>query len=140
MKLADIRFMISATIVAACIGLLGLSPVHAQDAKDFYRGKTITIVVGYAPGGGYDIYARLLSRHLADHIPGKPDVIVQNMPGAASLTAASYVYSVAPQDGTVIAAVDQNTPIFQFLSSKAVRYDVQKVQWLGGMASSNGIV
>ena len=109
----------------------------AQAQSDFYRGKTINLVVGYAPGGGYDIYSRLLARHLGDHIPGKPTVIVQNMPGAAGVVASNYVYTVAPKDGTVIAAVDQNIPMFQLLGGKGVQYDIRKVGWLGTMASSN---
>jgi hypothetical protein len=140
MKLTRVKSAIRSAVVMLGVGLVGVSQASAQAPKDFYRGKTVTIVVGYAVGGGYDAYARLLSRHLGDHIPGKPDVIVQNMPGAASLAAANYVYSVAPQDGTVIAAVDQNTPMFQFLGGKGVHYDVQKAQWLGDMSSSNGIV
>ena len=74
-----------------------VSPVLAQTAvADFYRGKTITIFVGSSPGGGYDLYGRLIGRYLGKHVPGNPGVIVQNMPGAASNVAAAYVYNVAP--------------------------------------------
>src|SRR4051812_16190107 len=76
-------------------------------ANDFYAGKTVTLIVGYGPGGGYDLYARLIARHLGKHIPGAPNIVVQNMAGAGSLRAANYVYKTAPQDGTVIAAVNQ---------------------------------
>src|SRR3954447_7073180 len=72
------------------------------DVADFYRGKTLRILVGYGPGTGYDVYARLLSRHLAKHMPGQPAIIIQNMPGAASLTMLNYLYNVAPRDGTAI--------------------------------------
>ena len=109
-------------------------------ADDFFRGKTINIVVGYAPGGGYDNYARLLSRHLGKHITGQPNIIVQNMPGAASLVAANYVYNIASKDGTTIAAVDQNTGLFQFLGGSGIQYDVAKVGWLGSLSVSNGVV
>jgi tripartite-type tricarboxylate transporter receptor subunit TctC len=111
----------------------------AESIASFYRGKTINIVVGYAPGGGYDIYSRLLSRHLSKHIDGTPNVIVQNMPGAASVVAANYVYAVAPKDGTEIAAIDQNAPMFNLLGGKSTQYDITKVAWLGSMAASNGI-
>jgi tripartite-type tricarboxylate transporter receptor subunit TctC len=81
----------------------------------------------------------LLARHLAKHIDAHPNVIVQNMPGAASVVAANYVYSVAPRDGTVIAAIDQNAPMFNLLGGKGTQYDITKVAWLGSMAASNGI-
>src|SRR3954462_14594391 len=79
-------------------------PALAQDA--FYRGKSVTIVVGYSAGGGYDQYARLVARNLGRHIPGTPNVIVQNMPGAASMTSVRYLDATAPKDGTVITAFD----------------------------------
>jgi tripartite-type tricarboxylate transporter receptor subunit TctC len=130
------------------IALLGLAAIgavafcggaEAQSAAEFYRGKTVAIVVSYAPGGGYDNYSRLLARHLGKHIPGNPTVIVQNMPGGAGITASNHVYAVAPKDGTVIAAVDQNIPMLQLLGGKGVQYDMTKVHWLGNLASSNGI-
>jgi tripartite-type tricarboxylate transporter receptor subunit TctC len=116
------------------------TPAQAQTADEFYKGRTINVVVSYAPGGGYDIYARLFARHINKHIAGTPTVVVQNMPGAASLTATNYVYNVAPQDGSVIAAVDQNIPLFELLNGKGVRYASQKFGWLGSLASANGIV
>src|SRR3954470_11281155 len=78
----------------------------AQDAvAPFYKGKTITIVVGSSPGGGYDLYGRMIARHIGKHIAGNPNVVVSNMPGAASNVAAAYIYNVAPKDGTVIGAL-----------------------------------
>ncbi|MFN4283390.1 MAG: Bug family tripartite tricarboxylate transporter substrate binding protein [Alphaproteobacteria bacterium] len=118
---------------------LAAVPAAAQSPADFYKGKTVSIVVSYAPGGGYDNYSRLLSRHIANHIPGKPTVIVQNMPGGAGITASNHVYVVAPKDGTLIAAVDQNIPMLQLLGGKGVQFDMANVQWLGNIASSNGI-
>src|SRR5215210_2674066 len=73
----------------------------AQPAADFYRGKTLTLIVGYSVGGGYDTYARVLARHMTRHLPGNPSIIVQNMPGAGSLRSANYLYAVAPKDGSV---------------------------------------
>ena len=112
----------------------------AQTAGDFYKGKTVNIIVGFGPGGGYDLYARLLSRHLGRNIPGTPNVVVQNMDGAGSVRAANYVYAVAPKDGTAIAAVNQNAPMYQLLGGAGAQYDATKLQWLGSMANSNGIV
>lgn len=118
---------------------LGAGVAHAQAPADFYRGKTVTVIVGYGPGGGYDIYSRLLARHLGNHIPGGPNVIVQNMPGAAGVVASNNIYVASPKDGTVIAAIDQNIPMFQLLGGKGVKYDATRFAWLGSMAASNGI-
>ena len=115
------------------------SAAQAQAPSEFYRNKTVTLVVGYAPGGGYDIYTRLLARHLGNHIGGAPNVIVQNMPGAAGVVASNNIFVAAPKDGTVIAAVDQNIPMFQLLDGKGVKYDATRFAWLGSMAASNGI-
>jgi tripartite-type tricarboxylate transporter receptor subunit TctC len=115
------------------------SAAQAQAPAEFYRNKTVTLVVGYAPGGGYDIYSRLLARHLGNHIGGAPNVIVQNMPGAAGVVASNNIFVAAPKDGTVIAAVDQNIPMFQLLDGKGVKYDATRFAWLGSMAASNGI-
>lgn len=123
--------------IALAIVTLSTGTIHADD---YYKGKTISIVVGYAPGGGYDTYARLLSRHLGKHITGRPNIIVQNMPGAASLVAANYIYNLAPKDGTSIAAVDQNTGLFQILGGSGIQYDVAKVGWLGSLSVSNGVL
>src|SRR5262245_17678375 len=102
----------------AAAGLALLTPHAGVAQAPFYEGKTITIVVSYAPGGGYDFYSRLLSRHLGNHVPGKPTVVVQNMPAAAGVVAANHVYGAAPKDGTIIAAVDQNIPMFQLLGGE----------------------
>ena len=110
----------------------------AENAADFYKGKAINIVVGFGPGGGYDAYARLLARHMGKHVPGQPSIVVQNMTGGGSVRAANYVYAVAPKDGTVIAAVNQNMPMYQLLGGEGARFDAGKLRWLGSMAYSNG--
>jgi tripartite-type tricarboxylate transporter receptor subunit TctC len=105
----------------------------AQSAvTDFYKGRMVTIVVGTSPGGGYDTYARLLSRHMSKYIPGNPRIQVQNMPGAGSNRAAGYVASVAPKDGTVIAAVFATQPLARVLLKKSqINYDPAKLNYLG---------
>ena len=110
MTLKRVRFS------ALIAGLFLLAPAQADEP--FYAGKTISIVVGFGPGGGYDLYARLLSRFLGNHIPGKPTVIVQNMDGAGGVRAANHVYATAPKDGTVIAGVNQGATMFQLLGGK----------------------
>ena len=125
-------------LFAAVLALVcaAFAPARA-DVADFYRGKSLNIIVGYGPGGGYDLFARLLSRYIGNHIPGKPSVTVQNMPGAASLRAANHLYSVAPKDGTVIASFDRNIPLIAFVSgSPNVQYDPLKLTWLGTLSDS----
>src|SRR5215813_11321872 len=127
-----------ALLVAALV--LASAPAAAQGVADFYRGRTINFVVGFGPGGGYDLYARVISRHIGRHIPGNPAVVVQNMDGAGSVRASNYVYAVAPKDGTVIAAVNQNMPMYQLLGGAGAQFETAKLVWLGSMANSNGVV
>lgn len=98
---------------------------------DFYRGKTITNVVGFGTGGGFDIYARLVAKHLGRHVPGNPAVVVRNMPGAGGRIAADYVYNVASQDGTVLGFVASAIVVDALLDTAEVRFDPQKFTWLG---------
>jgi tripartite-type tricarboxylate transporter receptor subunit TctC len=123
---------------AALIVLSVLLPatVFAQ----YYAGKTVTIIVGYKTGGGYDATARLLARHLPKHIPGKPTVIVQNMPGANSLIAANHVYSVAKPDGLTIGTFNRNLPIAQLTGVQGVKFDMTKFAWIGSAASESTIL
>jgi tripartite-type tricarboxylate transporter receptor subunit TctC len=129
----------------AALGLITFGLGWSQGTKadpvaDFYKGKTVNVIVGFGPGGGYDEYGRLLARHLGKHIPGKPSVIVQNMEGAGSVRAANHVYHVSPKDGTVIAAVNQNMPMYQLLGGAGAQFNSAEMQWLGSMAYSNGLV
>ena len=112
--------------------LLVGSAAIASDS--FYSGKTIRLIVGSAPGGGYDLYSRILARHLTGHIPGAPTIIVQNMPGAGGAKAAAYVASVAPRDGTVIGAVTPGSIINPLLNDKMKsEYDPRQLVFLGSM-------
>src|SRR4051812_12556911 len=96
------RLVRTAAAALASAMALGASAAQAAPAGDFYKGRTVYVIIGYSAGGGYDLYARVLAQHLGKHIPGKPTVIPQNMPGAGSVKAASYVFTAAPKDGTVI--------------------------------------
>src|ERR1700693_244968 len=127
-------------LLAAALPPVLTASAPADDVADFYRGKRINLVVGYGPGGGYDLYARMLGRFLGDHIPGKPTVIAQNMPGAGSRGAANWLYKVAPKDGTVIATLSQTTPTDQALGQPGVQFDVRKFNWIGNMVVVNNIM
>ena len=126
------------TGAASTLGATGWSTAaKAENVADFYKGKTITLLVGYGPGGGYDVYARLLARHIGKFIPGNPAVIVQNMPGAGSLRATNYLYNTAPRDGTVFGTFARNMPFLAILGgNKNVQFDPGKFTWLGSPSSS----
>jgi tripartite-type tricarboxylate transporter receptor subunit TctC len=125
------------------LGALGLSvvmvaasPVCADEVADFYRGKRINLVVSYGTGGGYDVYARVLARHMSRHIPGNPNIIIQNMPGAGSLRGANYIYNVAPRDGTVFGTFARNMALIGLLkTNQNVQFDPLKFTWLGSSSS-----
>ena len=103
---------------------LAATPALADPVEDFYKGKQIQLVVGYEAGGGYDVYARLVARHLGGFVPGKPGVVVQNMPGAGSLRAANYISVTAPKDGTAIATFGRNIPMLGVLGGNSnVQFD-----------------
>lgn len=109
----------------------------AQTVAEFYQGKQIRIVVGTASGGDYDVWARLLARHMARHIPGNPALIVENMPGAGSLVATNHLYNVAPRDGTVIGMVSRSIPAAAVMQVSNVRFDPVKFHWLGSPEVNN---
>jgi tripartite-type tricarboxylate transporter receptor subunit TctC len=113
-----------------------LSPVAAQ-GDPFYKGKQIRIIVGLSTGGGYDRAARMLARHIGKYIPGDPEVLVQNMPGASSVTAANYVWGVAKPDGLTILAPHNNVYLGQLSGQKEVQFDLPKFQWIGSLENDD---
>ena len=108
------------------LAIVPASAGHAQTPADFYRGKTVEIVIGYSVGGGYDIYARLIARHLGKHIPGNPKVVPKNMEGAGGMRIANWLYGAAPQDGTVIGAISRAMAFEPLLGNKAAQYDADQ--------------
>jgi tripartite-type tricarboxylate transporter receptor subunit TctC len=124
-------------IVAAVLALLVALPAHAQF---FYEGKTITIVTSTGVGGTYDVTARLISRHMPRFIPGKPSMIVQNMPGGGNVLATNFMYTIAPKDGTSIATVHNAMPLHQILGGQGVRFDAGKFEWLGSSGAENEVI
>src|SRR5262249_35596355 len=124
---------ILATVLAL---LLVAADARADAVADFYRGKQVSIVVGYGSGGGYDVYARLFARHLGRYIPGRPTVVVQNMPGPADLRSVNYIYNPAPKDGTAIATFARDMPLIGLIGNNPnVRFDARKLTWLGSSSS-----
>ena len=123
--------MNAAASLAFAVLLSFIAPAHADD---FYQGKTLTIIVGYTAGGGYDINARLVSRHIGRHIPGAPTVVVVNMPGAGSLRALEHLERHAPKDGTVIALFDYTQITNSLLTPGKVPIDFRKFKWVGSVA------
>lgn len=135
------HMMRSSIFLAAALAVTGgLAPVSASaDAlADFYKGKRIQIIVGSGPGGGYDTYARLLTRHMGRHIPGNPGFLVKNMEGAGSIVATNFVANVAPKDGTVIAGIQRNAAMVEIMGQKGPQFKAGELNWLGSLANEAG--
>ena len=122
----------SALATAGC----GIGQEAAAQAP-FYQGKTIQIVVGFGPGGGYDAYARLIARWMGNHIPGKPIFVVQNMPGAGTRVAANWLYNVAPRDGATLGTIVQSTPVDQVFGEPGIKFDAARFAWIGNPIVDN---
>jgi hypothetical protein len=118
---------------------LSLISVRAASVEDFYKGKTIQFIVGGTAGGGYDTYTRLIARHFPQYVPGKPNIVVQNMPGAAMLIAANYTYNSAPRDGTVIGHWSGPLILQHMMGNPAVQFDGRKFGWIG-MPTADALV
>jgi tripartite-type tricarboxylate transporter receptor subunit TctC len=124
--------LVKRALVAASLVAASAVPVGAQSVEDFYRGKSVALIIGFSAGGGYDLYARHLARYMGNHIPGKPTIVPQNMAGAGSLRAANYIYSVAPKDGSAFGTFSRTTGINPLLESGAT-FDGTKFTWLGSV-------
>jgi len=119
---------------------MNLSLSLPASAQDFYAGKTVTIFVGYAAGSGYDVNARFVARHISAQLPGKPTVIVQNMPGAGALNAANHLANTAAKDGTAMALVARGMGIEPMLGGKGVRFDPLKLHWIGSTSRETSVI
>lgn len=128
-------FALASIIVVECF-VAPASQAAGDPIADFFHGREISIYTGYPPGGGYDIYGRLVARHLGRFIPGNPNVIPQNMPGAGSLKAANYLYNVAPKDGTALGLVAQTVALEQVLGTAGISYDAAKFNWIGRVTTN----
>jgi tripartite-type tricarboxylate transporter receptor subunit TctC len=119
---------------------LSATAALAQPAADFYKGKTVTLVISSSSGGGYDVMGREIAKYLGSHIPGNPRVVVSNMPGAGGIVAMNYFYRNAPKDGTFIAGMQNNTPFEPLLGTKEAQYDPTKFNWLGSPSAEVGLI
>lgn len=133
MKGASRGLCVLAWLAALCIG-----PGAAAD--DFYKGKTVSFIIGSAPGGGYDLYSRLVAGHIGRHLAGQPSVIPQNMPGAASIKASFYLYNSAPKDGTAIGMVDEAIYLNQILDPQEAKTDATKFNWIGRILPNSAVL
>jgi tripartite-type tricarboxylate transporter receptor subunit TctC len=115
-------------------------PAWAADENDYYRGKTITIVVPIGPGGAYDAYARLVSRHLGKHISGNPTIIARNMPGGGGVIASNYVYNVAPQDGTTLTIITSSFANEHLFGNPQIRYDARRFLAIGRLLDTTSVL
>lgn len=132
------KTMLALVVIIIAAFLLVGAPAKAR-ANEFYAGKTITIIVGYAAGGGYDTYARVFARHVGKHIPGNPNVIVENMTGAGSLVAANFLYNKAKPDGLTIGSFGGGLVTQQALGLKGIRFDARKFEWIASLRSGSPV-
>ena len=118
---------------------LGAVPANAQSAAEPFAGKNVTLIIGFGPGGGYDLWGRILARHIGKHLPGKPNVVPQNMPGAGSYVAASHIYGAAPKDGTVFAIIARDAALGPLSNAPGARFDATKLSWLGSPTKEHNV-
>ena len=132
-----LRVVVSLFGLCACV--LAPPALGQSAVEEFYRGKQVNLIVGYGPGGGYDIAARLVARHLGRYLPGHPNIVVQNMPGAGSLRAANYLYAAAPKDGTTLGLFGSDMPLIGLIANNSnIQFDPRKFVWLGSSSSFAG--
>lgn len=132
------RLLIVHALAASTISLMPLV-ASAQSPAEFYAGRTLEMVIGYAAGGSNDLFARAVAQHIAKYIPGKPQMISRNMPGAGSIAAGNYTYNVAPRDGSVLCAISQGGPLQAKLQPDTVKFDPSKFGWIGRVSSSANV-
>jgi tripartite-type tricarboxylate transporter receptor subunit TctC len=120
-------------LLVLCALAVGTAPAVSQPATGFYKGRTISFLIGYGPGTGYDVYARLLLRHMGRHIPGNPNMVPENMPGAGSMVMVNHLYNVAAKDGTVIGMPARNLVIEPLFGNAQAKFDGTKFTWIGSM-------
>ncbi len=132
------KAMVKGAVLAAAMVLTGA--IAPAQADDFYKGKTMTFVVGFGVGGSYNGYSRLIAAHIGKFLPGNPTVVVQNMPGAGSVRATNYLYVIAPKDGTAIGMIDQGIQAYELMGRKGLKADIPKFNWIGRLVSNSAVL
>jgi tripartite-type tricarboxylate transporter receptor subunit TctC len=130
--------MIRAKLIVALV-IAGVSAAHAQTVEQFYKGRQVSLIVGFNPGGAYDPYARAVARHLPRHLPGGPDIVVKNMQGAGSVRAANYLYNVAPRDGSELGLIAGSAALEPMFGVRPAQFEGQKFTWLGSANDEPGV-
>src|SRR3954454_8217062 len=131
MRLWLIALLSSRLGVALVTAAILAAPAGAQSPAESLAGKNVTLIIGFGPGGGYDLWGRLVARHIGKHLPGNPTVVPQNMPGAGSYVAASHIYAAAPKDGTTFAIIARDAALGPLSGAPGARFDATKMSWLG---------
>jgi tripartite-type tricarboxylate transporter receptor subunit TctC len=132
--------MVPLVVVSVAMGLATFMVLSADAQEDFYKGKTIRLIVGLAPGGGYDLYSRVIGRHLGKHIAGNPTIVVENMQGAGSVIAANYMYKAAKPDGLTIGHILGGLFLQQLLENPAIEFDARKFEYIGVPAQDHFLI
>jgi len=130
--------LIALVVSMASLAQFGVAPAAAQAGADF-SGKSLNMIIGFGPGGGYDLWGRTVARHIGKHLPGKPNVVPQNMPGAGSFNAANHIYSVAPKDGTVMGIIARDAALGPLTGASGARFDATKISWLGSPTTETNV-
>ena len=125
------RRMLAAALTATIASLAAPPSALAQSVEAFYKGKQVSVLIGFGPGGANDAWARSLARHMGKHIPGNPTLVPQNMPGAGTLKLANHLYNLAPKDGTVFGLINRGIPLEPLLGGDATQFDPLKMNWIG---------
>jgi tripartite-type tricarboxylate transporter receptor subunit TctC len=141
-KQAKLRTLSAALLASGAAGWISIAtalPLAAQSPAEPYAGKTVQLIIGFGPGGGYDLWGRTLARHLGKHLPGKPTIAPQNMEGAGSYRAANFIYSVAPKDGTTIAIIARDVALGPLTGTPGARFDATRLSWIGSPTRETNI-
>jgi len=127
-------------LLSVVLFLAAEQAAHAQSVAEFYRGRTVTLTVGYSTGGGYDTYARILARHMGKHVPGNPTIVVQNAPGAGSMRAANTIYNVAPKDGSAFGMFGRGIALEPLIGTSPAQFEATRFTWLGSGTEEVSVV
>jgi tripartite-type tricarboxylate transporter receptor subunit TctC len=133
------RSCVLIALAAACMVQGSSRPAHAESAEEFYKSHPLSIIIGFSAASAYDLYGRAVGRHIAKHIPGNPTIVPVNKPGAGSLTAANYIYSIAPKDGSTIGIINRSAVMEPLLGTSGAKFDPRKFTWLGSVGNEVSI-